>query len=152
MRFLEDLRGPPTEVIGLAFAADGKPPDRDAVHLLETGVELVAPRDVVGRTGRQHLDLGVSGEVFRDIPGMQLGATVQVGAVALDDDGQFHCSSVSAPPLGDGGATVFVVRAVAGAGASLWPGVGDAGRRVGDSPWASGGTAGGAGGSGSGED
>ena len=96
MRLFEDLRRPPTEHVDVAFPADRKPPDRDAVHPLDTGVELVAPRDVVGRAGRQDLDLDVSGEVLSDIPGMLLGAAVQLGAIALDDNGELHCSSVRA--------------------------------------------------------
>ena len=97
MRRLEDLRGPLTKLFGVAFAADRKPPDRDTVHPLDPGVELVAPGDVVGRAGRQNLALGVSREVLSDIPGMQLGAAVQLGAVALDDERDLQGSS----PTGD---------------------------------------------------
>ena len=112
MRFFEDHRGPLTELVGVAFAADGKPPDRDTIHLLDTGVELVAPRDVVGGAGRQDLDIGVSSEVLSNIPGMQFGAAVQCGAVALDDDGEFHCWSVPACPVVDGVPVVDVVDVV----------------------------------------
>tara|TARA_B100001971_G_C18200806_1_gene544455 strand:+ start:857 stop:1471 length:615 start_codon:yes stop_codon:yes gene_type:complete len=149
MRLLEHLLGPLAEISDVAFAADRKSSDPQTIYPVEPGVKLVAPCNVVGRAGREHLDLGVSSEMFRDIPGMQLRATVQVGAIALDDDGKPHCSSVPVSPSGDGCATVSVAGAAAGAGASLGPGVGGARADLGDPVSATCGSAAGVGGSGS---
>ena len=49
----------PPELGRIALAVDGKAPHRDAVDDLGAGGERVAPRDVVGRARRQHLDLDV---------------------------------------------------------------------------------------------
>ena len=59
------------------------------------GGQLVPPRDVVARAGRQDLDLAVTREVFGDVPRVQLGAAVDRLAVALDDDRDLHCASGS---------------------------------------------------------
>ena len=50
-------------------------------------------RDVVGRAGREDLDLSVAREMLGDIPRVQLGAAVDRLAVALDDDRDLHCGS-----------------------------------------------------------
>ena len=51
------------------------------------------------------------GEMLGDVPGVELGASVNVGAVTLNDNGQFHFSGVSAAPSS-------VVRGVAASGRS----------------------------------
>ena len=75
-----------------------KPAHRHAVDSLDAGRQLVAPRDVVGRAGRQDLDLGVAGEVLGDVARVQLGAAVDCLTVALNDDRELHCCSGSDPP------------------------------------------------------
>src|SRR5258706_5047583 len=66
---------------------------RHAVDTIASGGELVAPRDVVGGAGRQHLDLGVTAEMFGDVPRVELGSAVDRLAVALDNDRELHCGS-----------------------------------------------------------
>ena len=51
------------------------------------------------------------GEMLGDVPGVELGASVNVGAITLNDNGQFHCLGVSAAPSSG-------VRGVAGSGSS----------------------------------
>src|SRR5437868_2637985 len=58
---------------------------------------LIMPGDVIARAGGQNVDVGMAGEMFRDVAGMQLRATVDVGAVSLHDDGELHCSDGSRP-------------------------------------------------------
>src|SRR5207247_8632771 len=60
---------------------------------LHDALPIFPPRDVVGGARRQHLDLRVFGEMFGDVTRVQLRAAVDRLAVALNDDGQFHCSS-----------------------------------------------------------
>ena len=81
----------------MALVADRETADGDAVDLLDAGRRLVAPGDVVARARREHLDLGVPREALRDVARVQLGAAVDVGAVALDDDRELH-DSLDAPP------------------------------------------------------
>ncbi len=54
------------------------------------------PGDVVARAGREDLDLGVPREAFGDVARVQLGAAVDVRAVALDDDRELHESESAA--------------------------------------------------------
>src|SRR5262249_54431185 len=89
----EDLR------VALVFhreAANG-----DAVHLLDTGLELVTPRDVIGRARREHVDLRVARQVLRDVARVQLGATADRLPVPLYDDGELHCAEESGPCPGE---------------------------------------------------
>ena len=92
---LEHPIGAAGEQMRITFVLDAKPPDGYAVDGLDAGGERVPPRDVVGGARRQHLDLCVFGEMFGDVTRVQLRAAVDRLAVALNDDGQFHCSSTS---------------------------------------------------------
>ena len=89
---------PNTQRIALVLHAE--PADRHAVDCLDAGRQLVAPRHVVGRAGRQHLDLAVTREVLGDVARVQLGAAVDRLAVALNDDRDLHCASGSDPAGG----------------------------------------------------
>src|SRR5437762_4617620 len=73
---------------------DGKSFDRDAVHCLAAGRQLVAPRQVVTRARCEDTDVGVACEVFGDVPRVQLGAAVDVGAVPLHNNRELHSSGV----------------------------------------------------------
>ena len=64
-----------------------------AVDLLHAGLQLVAPRDVVGGARREHFDLAVTREMFGDVARVQLRATVDRVTVALNDDRDLHCGS-----------------------------------------------------------
>ena len=83
------------EPVGIALPLHAKPPHRHAVDRLDAGGALVAPRHVVGRARRQHFDVGVPCEVFRDVAGVELRAAIDVRSISLDDDGDFHCDSSS---------------------------------------------------------
>ena len=87
----------------IALAPDAESPDRDAVDALDADVERVPPGHVVRRAGGQDFDLAVPGEMFRDVPRVQLRAAVDRRAVALDDDRDLHWS-VSASEGGAAGA------------------------------------------------
>ena len=74
---------------------DPKPADGNAVHDFHPGRKLVAPRHVVARARREHVNGGVPGQVLGDVAGVQLGAAVDVGAVALHHDSELHCAEGS---------------------------------------------------------
>ena len=102
VRVVEHRARPSPELERPALVRDRKPSDRDAVDLLDPGRQLVAPGDVVARTGRDHLDLGVPGEMFSDVARVQLRSAVDVGAVALNDDRELHDSFGSPTPRSAG--------------------------------------------------
>ena len=93
---LEHPRGSLPEETRIALVLHTEPAHRHVVDALDAGRELVAPRDVIGRARREHLDLGVPGEMLGDVPGVQLGAAVDRLPVSLNDDGELHCGSGSA--------------------------------------------------------
>ena len=53
-----------------------RPVDEDAVHLLDSWRQLVAPRDVVGGAGGEDLDLAMPREALGDVTGVKFGAAV----------------------------------------------------------------------------
>ena len=97
VRVVEHAPGTPAELIRIALVSNGKSTDRDAVDLFDPGRPLVAPRHVVTRAGRDDLDLGVPREPLGHVARMELCATVDVRAVALDHDRELHDSEVSPP-------------------------------------------------------
>src|SRR4051794_32027127 len=101
----EDTLRAASELLRVAFVRDAKPPDRDAVHLLDAGRMIVAPRDVIGRRRRQDFHVGMARQMLGDVAGMRLGAAVNCCSVALNDDGELHCSSASNPRSGSSGAS-----------------------------------------------
>ena len=70
----------------IAFPRDRKSLDGNAVDRILSRRPVVAPREIVARARREHTYLGVSGQPFRDVAGMQLAAAVDLGAVPLHDD------------------------------------------------------------------
>ncbi len=88
---VKDDARPPSELLRVALARHGEAPHLDAVDGLDALGALVAPRDVVGGAGGEHLHRNVRGQALGDVPRVQFGAAVDVGAVALDDDRDFHC-------------------------------------------------------------
>src|SRR5262245_14118428 len=95
MLFLEDPIGAPSEHARIALVTHPEPVNGDAVQLVDAGLQLVPPRDVVGRARREDVDLRVAREVFRDVAGVKFCAAVDRLAVSLDDDGELHCVSGS---------------------------------------------------------
>src|SRR6266576_2139434 len=100
------------ELVRIAFVGDSKTPYPHAVDALDSCGQLVPPRHVIARARRQHVDLGVAGEMLGDVARVQFGAAVDRLAVPLNDDGELHCSSESKPRSdvegaagSDGGAT-----------------------------------------------
>jgi hypothetical protein len=98
MRMLEHAVGAPPELVRVPLVSDRKAPDGDPVHLLDAGRPLIPPRHVVGGARGENLDLRVPRQPFRHIPRVQLGAAVDVGAVALDDDTELHDWCDPPPP------------------------------------------------------
>ena len=78
--FEDDTRAPP-ELERPAFVADWKASDRDGVDAFDAFGQLVTPRDVVPRAGRQDFDVGVARKPLGNVAGVQLGPAVDVGAV-----------------------------------------------------------------------
>ena len=97
VRVLEDPLRTPAEVPWIALAVHGKPPYLDAVHGLGAGRELVAPGDVIAGTRRDDFHVRVARQTLGDVSRVQLGAAVDVSAVALYDNRESHDSS-EAPP------------------------------------------------------
>src|SRR5207237_349518 len=83
---------PLREHLRIALVLHAEPAYGDAVDLLDAGRKLVAPRHVVGRARRQDLDRRVRGEVLGDVAGVEFRAAVDLAAVPLDDDREFHPS------------------------------------------------------------
>ena len=94
----EDVRRSPAEIELVALPRDRKALDDDAVDRLGPGGKIVAPRDVVARAGGQHADVRVAREALGDVPRVQLGAAVDIGAVPLHHDRELHSSTGSERP------------------------------------------------------
>src|SRR5688572_18795446 len=95
MRVIEHTIGPSAEHKRIAGVVDSKPAHGHAIHHFRARRIVVSPRDIVARAGRQYVNLGVLRQVLGDIAGMQLGAAVDVGAVALHHDSELHCAEGS---------------------------------------------------------
>jgi hypothetical protein len=54
-------------MIRVAFVGHREPAYRDAIDLVDALRPFVPPRHVIARTGRDHLDLGVTGQAFGDV-------------------------------------------------------------------------------------
>ena len=72
---------------------DLETPHGHAVHGVDARGQLVPPRDVVRGAGGQDFHVGVAREMFGDVSSVKLGAAVDGGAVALNDDRELHCAS-----------------------------------------------------------
>ncbi len=59
---------------------------------------LVPPRHVIAGAGRHDLHVSMACKPLGDVPCVQLGAAVDVGAVALDCNRELHDSERSALP------------------------------------------------------
>src|SRR5262249_44639575 len=94
MALQKDAIGSLREDPRIPFVLHAKAANRNPVHLLHAGRQLIPPRHVIGGAGREHLDLAVARKTFRDVASVKLGATVDGRAIALDDDGDSHCESV----------------------------------------------------------
>ena len=97
MLVTEDVVRQSSEHVNVALLIDTKAAHRDAVDSLHASRIFIAPGDVVARASREHFDIGVARKMLGDIAGVQLGAAVDVGAVALHDDGELHCAEGSGP-------------------------------------------------------
>ena len=104
----------PRERSRITRARNREPAHRDAVYRLDAGPEFVRPGDIVLRARGEHLDLGMASEVFGNVARMQLGATIDVGAVSLRDDRNLHDTL---EPESPGGSTL---RATAGLSVVSW--------------------------------
>src|SRR4249920_957567 len=93
----EDMVGAQAKLAFVPFSHNGKPLDRDSIHNVDTWSEFVAPRQVIARAGRQDAYIGVARQVFGDVPRMQFGTSVDVGAVSLHDDRDLHSFSPGPP-------------------------------------------------------
>jgi hypothetical protein len=76
--------------VRVALVLHRKTPYADTVDLVDAGRELVAPRDVIVRAGREDFDGGVPGQAFRDVAGVEFRAAVDGLAVSLDGDCDLH--------------------------------------------------------------
>src|SRR5262245_57083815 len=78
------------ELPGHPLMSDRETAHPHAVHVLDALGKFVPPGDVVARARGDHLDVGMPGEAFRNIAGVQLRAAVDVRAVALNRDRELH--------------------------------------------------------------
>ena len=78
------------ERLDVARARVGEAPHRHAAQPVGAFGVLVLPGDVVARAGRQHVDLVPLGQPLGDQPAVVLGAAEDLGAVALNDEGDSH--------------------------------------------------------------
>ena len=86
---------PRAEVPQVALATTGKRRTGTPFTRSTPGRQLVTPGDVVARARGEDFDLRVPRQAFGDVARVQFGAAVDVGAVALDDDRELHCSGPS---------------------------------------------------------
>ena len=86
MPAVEDVIGAQAELRFVTFVFDRKPFDGDAVDRVSPGRIFVAPRQVLVRAGGEHANVRVAREMLGDVPRVQLGAAVDVGAVSLHHD------------------------------------------------------------------
>src|SRR5207247_947178 len=77
----------------IARPRDGKPFDAHAAFGRDAGRIGVLPRHVVARAGREDDDVVAGGEAFGELAAVHLRAAGDAGAVALDDEGEFHASA-----------------------------------------------------------
>ena len=92
MPSIEDVIGAQSELRLVSFMVDCKAFDGDPVDGVRSGRILVAPRQVIVSAGGEHAHLGVARQMLGDVPRVQLGAAVDVGAVPLHDDRYPHSS------------------------------------------------------------
>src|SRR5687767_12960355 len=90
------------EIIGVPFAGDGKAAHGNAVDTLDAGRPLVPPGDVIPGTGGDDLDFRVPRQPLGDVSRVQLGAAIDVRAIALDGDRQLHPPSPPPSLIGFG--------------------------------------------------
>src|SRR5919107_103923 len=95
MQLIEYAMRPSAEHDRITWMIDAKPPDRHTVDHFRAGLIVIAPGDVVARACGEYLDSRVLRQVLRNIPRVQFGATVDVGAVALHHDSELHCAEGS---------------------------------------------------------
>src|SRR5918993_5942829 len=95
MCMVEDAVRPAAEVGGVSLLIDSEPPHRNVVHEFRSCRIIVAPGDVIASACRQHLDLRVLRKMLGDVASVQLGAAVDLGAIALHHDSELHCAEGS---------------------------------------------------------
>ena len=94
----EHVVRPPAEALRVARSAHGEAPHAHAVHVGLAGRELVPPRDVVAGARGQHVHVGAPRQLLGHVTGVELGPAVDVEAVPLDNDREFHWSVGSPAP------------------------------------------------------
>src|SRR5687767_3649621 len=95
MGLVEDAIRPAAEIDGVSLLIDSKTPYGHVVHEFRSCRIIVAPRHVIASACREHLNLRVLREMLGDVTRVQLGAAVDVGAVALHHDSELHCAEGS---------------------------------------------------------
>ena len=95
VRIVEDPVGILVERGDVARVRVLESPHRDAADAVVPLGILVLPRNVVARARRQHLDVVLGGEPLGDQPAVILRPAENLGAVALNDEGNLHAVSLS---------------------------------------------------------
>src|SRR5207244_3921872 len=78
------------ERIEIARQRIGEAPHHDPADAVRSFWIVVLPRDVVPRAGREHLDVVLRREPLSKQPAQMLRSAQNLGAVALDDEGDSH--------------------------------------------------------------
>src|SRR5262245_2219078 len=89
----EDAFRQPPERDRVALVLDAESAHHKVIDPLDTFWQLVLPRHVVDGARREDFDLGMPAKTLRNIPGVQLGTTVDGVTVPLDDESELHRSS-----------------------------------------------------------
>jgi hypothetical protein len=112
MLVAEDVLRVTAELAWYPFVPDRETPHRNAVHPVDPLGQLVPPGEVVARARGHDLDVGMPRKAFRDVPGVQLRAAVDVSAVPLNRDRELHesdevsASESASTPASDWGASL----------------------------------------------
>ena len=100
---IENPVGPLTEVVRITDPADPESTNRHAVDGVFAFRKLILPTDVVSGSRREDLNTRVASEPLGNVARVQLGSTIELRAIALNDDRQLH-RSVGSWPSTDGDA------------------------------------------------
>ena len=93
MLAVEDAIRELIERVDVARPRGGEPPDGDAAKPIGALRILVLPGDVVAGARGEDVDLVVLGDALGDEAAVEFGPAEDLGAIALNDEGNSHATS-----------------------------------------------------------